>query len=126
MKREVRTAGYYVAGVVDKDILPCAMVAVDDGHGPHLTAQEVQAFDHRIGEAIEGDSVRAAGVIGCVFLLFDPLVPVIAVSVEGTDTMAIDTDVIPAEHKRCGLVLVAIRNRCVKPVLDVGTPLEKR
>lgn len=122
----MRTARDYVAGVIDEDVFPYTVMTVYYGHGPHLATKEVQTFDHRIGETIESDGVRAARVVGCVFLLFDPLVPVVAVSIEGADAMAIDTDVVPTEHECGGLVLVSIWNGCVEPVLNVCTPLWKK
>jgi hypothetical protein len=84
-------------------------MAMDDRHRPHLTSQKPYAFDHRVGQTVEGDLVRTTGVVGRVVLLPYPLVPVIAVAIEGPDPMTIDADVIAAQNECRGLVLVPAR-----------------
>lgn len=96
---------------------------MDDRHGPHLTSQESQTLHHGIGESAEGDLVRSTRVVGCIWLLHDPLVPVVSVSVQCTDAMAIDPDIVTPEDERRRLILVANRKRRVQPVLDVSAPL---
>lgn len=96
-----------IACVVHKYVFPNAIIATDDRHGPHLATQKVQASDDRICHAIERDMMRAARVIRCVCLLFDPLVPVVTIAYESPDTMAIDPHVIASENECRRLILVA-------------------
>lgn len=96
---------------------------MNDTHSPHLAPNEIQAFDYRVGEAVKGNLVGPTGVVGRVGLLFDPLIPVVAIAIEGSCTMSIDTDVVSAEYERSGLVLVADCNGMIEPVIDICTPL---
>lgn len=86
---------------------------MNDRHSPHLTSQKPQAFHNRVGEPVEGDLMWSTGVIRCVRLLLDPLVPVVSVSIQCADTMAIDSDVVASEDERRGLILVANGKGCI-------------
>lgn len=117
------TARHYIASVVDEDILPDAVIAMNNGHSPHLASQKSQTLHDRVGKSVESDLMRATRVIGCVRLLLDPLVPIVSVAVQCPDTMPIDADVVTTNYKRRRLVLVSNRERRVQPVLNVGAPL---
>jgi hypothetical protein len=49
LRLEVLTARDDVARVVHKDIFELIIMAMNDGHRPHLTSQKPYAFDHRVG-----------------------------------------------------------------------------
>lgn len=66
-----------------------------------------------------------AGIVGRVRLLPDPLVPVIAITIKRSCPMAVDANIITANYKCSGLVLVPDIHRVVEPVLDISTPLSE-
>lgn len=66
-----------------------------------------------------------AGIVGRIRLLPDPLVPVIAITIERSCPMAVDADIITANYQCSGLVLVPDIHRVVEPVLDISTPLSE-
>jgi len=55
-------------------------------------------------------------VVGCVWLLLDPLIPVITVSVQVSNTVAIDAHIITGEHKGGRLILIANWQRMFEPI----------
>lgn len=103
------TARYYIAGVIDEDVLPHTVVAVDDRHGPHLTPQEPQTLYNGICQSVEGNLVGTTWVVRCVGLLSDPLIPVVSIAVECANSVAINADIVASKDERCGLVLVSNR-----------------
>lgn len=117
------TARYYIASIVDEDILPDAVIAMDDRDCPHLTSQEPQPLHDGVRKSIEGNLVWSTRVVGGVRLFLDPLVPVVSVTVQCPNTMAIDTNIIATNHERSRLILVTNWKRCVQPILNIGAPL---
>jgi len=65
-----------------------------------------------------------ARVIGRIVFCANPLVPVISVTIERPNTMTIHANVVATQNKCCRLVLVAIREGCLQPILDIGAPLQ--
>lgn len=68
--------------------------------------------------------MRPAGIVGRIRLLFYPLIPSVAITIERAHAVAIDPDIITSEDKRSRLVLIADIQRVVQPVLNVSTPLQ--
>lgn len=64
-----------------------------------------------------------AGIVGRVRLLSDPLVPVIAITIERSCPMAVDADIITADYQGSRLVLVPDIHGVIEPVLDISAPL---
>ena len=62
-------------------------------------------------------------IVRCIGLLLDPLIPVVPVTIERTNTVAIDTDIVASENESCGLILIPNGKGRVQPVLDICAPL---
>jgi hypothetical protein len=80
---------------------------MDNRHRPHLASQEPQPLHHRIRKSIESNLMRTPRVIGRIGLLSNPLIPIISVSIQSSNAMTVDADVVATEHESSGLVLVA-------------------
>lgn len=67
--------------------------------------------------------MRPPRVIRCVCLLFDPLVPVVAIPIESARAMPVKDDLVTTKDESRRLVLIANVERVLEPVLNVGAPL---
>ena len=97
---------------------------MNNGHSPHLTSNEVDTFHDGVRETVESNLMGATGVIGCVWLFLDPLIPVIAIAIESAYSMATDANIIASEDKGGRLILIPDREGVVQPILYIGTPLK--
>ena len=93
------------------------------GHLPHLTSQELEVLNSRIGQTVEGDLMRTTRPVGFVILAIDPFVPHVAIAVQNPRAEAVDAYIVAAKDERGGLVLVSYTHRVRQPVVNVGRPL---
>jgi hypothetical protein len=113
-RREVKA--HFLLGVraVHIYVLQQNILGMDDGHGPHLTLHKASPLDDAVLHSLEGDLMRAAGVVvGAV----DEVVPDLAITVELSYPVARPMDVLATKDPSSGLVLEANGQRVVQPVL---------
>lgn len=67
--------------------------------------------------------MRPTWVVGCIWLLANEAVPIIAIAIESAVPMPFQGDPIPSQDEGCRLVLIAYWHRVVEPVGDVCSPL---
>lgn len=67
----------------------------------------------------------SSGVVGCIWLFADELVPHISVAVESALVESIDLNIVSSQYPGRRLVLKTDRERVVQPVLDIRTPLDE-
>lgn len=108
-------------GAVDVDILQEDFARMYERHGPHLRLQEIETLDDRVGEASESDLMRPAWIVADAP---EPVIPDLSITVEGSDTTAVDMYLIAAEDERGRLVLIAHRHGVLEPVRDIVAPKE--
>ena len=92
-------------------------------HLPHLTAKEGKPPDVRVGQSIEGDTMRPARVVGGILLLLDPLVPDVPIAIQSAAAMPVDDHILTAENKSSRLVLIPNIEGIFEPVLDISAKL---
>ena len=107
--------------VVDVDVGELEVLGVGDGHGPHLALHEAHALHHRVGHVAPVDHHRAMRQVA---LVLGPVVPDLAVAVEGANAVAVPMDVVAAKVPHGALILEANWHGHRQPVVDVGAPLE--
>ena len=73
---------------------------MDDTHRPHLAPDEIETLYNRVGEAIKGDLVRAARIVGPIRLQANPLIPIVAIPIQFTDSMTLDPHIV-ARNLKC-------------------------
>jgi hypothetical protein len=68
-------------------------------HIPHLTPQECEATNSRVSKVTEGHSVWPAWIVGRVWLLSDPLIPIVTITIERAFSITVDSDIITADYQ---------------------------